>query len=173
MNEITASLARVGLLNPAQREHWKMAWLSTVDHKRIGILYMVAALGFFVLAGVEALLIRLQLAVPNNALLDPDTYNMLFTMHGTTMIFLVAMPVLFGLANYVVPLQIGGRDMAFSRPNTLRFLLAPLRGDSAALQLSCGGRTGGWLVCLYAIEPDAVFFSARSGLLGVGFAGVG
>jgi hypothetical protein len=112
MNEIATVLDRAGLLSPEQREHWKMAWLSTVDHKRIGILYMVTGLVFFVFGGIEALLIRLQLAVPNNTLLHPDTYNMVFTMHGTTMIFLVAMPVLFGLANYIVPLQIGARDRA-------------------------------------------------------------
>src|SRR5512140_908385 len=115
MNEIATVLARAGLLTAQQREHWKMAWLSTVDHKRIGILYMITALAFFVIGGIEAMFIRLQLAVPNNTLLHPDTYNMLFTMHGTTMIFLVAMPVFFGLANYFVPLQIGARDMAFPR----------------------------------------------------------
>src|SRR5271169_4647856 len=121
MNELSSVLSRAGLLTAEQREHWKMAWLSTVDHKRIGILYMVTALVFFVIGGVEALLIRVQLAVPNNTFLDPDTYNMMFTMHGTTMIFLVAMPVLFGLANYVVPLQIGARDMAFPRLNAFSF----------------------------------------------------
>ena len=92
---IPATVAR--LLTPAERQHWELAWLSTVDHKRIGILYMVTGLVFFVVAGLEALVIRLQLAVPNNSLVSPDTYNWLFTMHGTTMIFLVAMPVLFGI----------------------------------------------------------------------------
>src|SRR5580693_2117350 len=111
MNELTSVLTRAGLLTSEQREHWKIAWLSTVDHKRIGILYMVTALAFFVVGGIEALYIRLQLAVPNNTFVNPDTFNKLFTMHGTTMIFLVAMPALFGLANYIVPLQIGARDM--------------------------------------------------------------
>src|SRR6202789_2964793 len=128
MNEISSVLSRAGLLTPEQREHWKMAWLSTVDHKRIGILYMVTALVFFVIGGVEALFIRLQLAVPNNTFLQPDTFNMLFTMHGTTMIFLVAMPVLFGLANYIVPLQIGARDMAFPRLNAFGFWLTAFGG---------------------------------------------
>src|SRR5260370_6509345 len=116
------------LLTPAERQHWKLAWLSTVDHKRIGVLYMLTGLVFFVVAGVEALFIRLQLAVPNNTLVSPDTYNWLFTMHGTTMIFLVAMPVLFGIANYILPLQLGARDMAFPRLNALGVWLGPFAG---------------------------------------------
>src|SRR5438477_7622695 len=112
---IPAAVARV--LTPEERQHWELSWLSTVDHKRIGVLYMVTGLVFFVVAGIEALLMRLQLMVPNNTLLAPDTYNWLFTMHGTTMIFLVAMPVLFGMMNYILPLQIGARDMAFPRLN--------------------------------------------------------
>ena len=122
-----------------------MAWLSTVDHKRIGILYMVTALVFFVIGGIEAMFIRLQLAVPNNTLLHPDTYNMLFTMHGTTMIFLVAMPVLFGLANYIVPLQIGARDMAFPRLNAFGFWLVPLGGILLHFSFLAGGAPAvGW-----------------------------
>ena len=145
MNEITTVLGRAGLLTAEQREHWKMAWLSTVDHKRIGILYMVTGLFFFVIGGIEALLMRLQLAVPNNTLLHPDTYNMLFTMHGTTMIFLVAMPVLFGLANYFVPLQIGARDMAFPRLNAFGFWLVPLGGILLHFSfLAGGGPAVGW-----------------------------
>jgi cytochrome c oxidase subunit 1 len=117
MNEIATALGRAGLLTAEQREHWKMAWLSTVDHKRIGILYMVTGLFFFVIGGFEAMLMRLQLAVPNNTLLHPDTYNMLFTMHGTTMIFLGVMPLSAAFFNFVVPLQIGARDVAFPRLN--------------------------------------------------------
>ena len=89
---------RDAVLDPAKRAHYRLAWLSTVDHKRIAVLYMLTALVFFVIAGVEALFMRLQLAVPNNHFLQPDTFNQLFTMHGTTMIFLVVMPVVFGLA---------------------------------------------------------------------------
>jgi cytochrome c oxidase subunit I len=145
MNKITTVLGRAGLLTAEQREHWKMAWLSTVDHKRIGILYMVTGLFFFVIGGFEAMLIRLQLAVPNNTLLHPDTYNMLFTMHGTTMIFLVAMPVLFGLANYIVPLQIGARDMAFPRLNAFGFWLVPLGGIVLHFSFMAGGGPAvGW-----------------------------
>ena len=145
MNQSGSILQRTGLLSPAEREHWKMAWLSTVDHKRIGILYMVTALVFFATGGIEALLIRLQLATPNNTLLHPDTYNMLFTMHGTTMIFLVAMPVLFGLANYVVPLQIGARDMAFPRLNAFGFWLVPFGGILLHFSFITGGAPAvGW-----------------------------
>lgn len=113
------------ILTPQERAHWRLAWLSTVDHKRIGILYLLFALLFFVVGGLEALFIRLQLAVPNNTLVHPDTFNALFTMHGTTMIFLVAMPAVFGLANYFVPLMIGARDMAFPRLNALSVWLIP------------------------------------------------
>lgn len=94
-----------------------VSWLTTVDHKRIGILYGVSALFFFILGGVEALLIRLQLAVPNNDLLTAQQYNQLFTMHGTTMIFLAIMPLASAFFNYLVPLQIGARDVAFPRLN--------------------------------------------------------
>src|SRR5215467_6362519 len=145
MNEISSVLSRAGLLTAEQREHWKMAWLSTVDHKRIGILYMVTGLVFFVVGGIEALYIRLQLAVPNNTLVAPDTFNMLFTMHGTTMIFLVAMPVLFGMANYIVPLQIGARDMAFPRLNAFGFWLVPFGGILLHFSFLAGGPPAmGW-----------------------------
>src|SRR5436309_1194337 len=95
------------------------SWITTVDHKRIGILYGVTAFAFFLIGGLEALLIRLQLAVPNNHLIDPDTYNQIFTMHGTTMIFLVVMPLSVAFFNIAVPLQIGARDVAFPRLNAL------------------------------------------------------
>src|SRR5580693_3872892 len=140
----TEEIRRV-ILSGDERAHWELAWLSTVDHKRIGILYMVTALVFFVVGGVEALFIRLQLAVPNNTLLQPDTFNMLFTMHGTTMIFLVAMPMLFGLANYFVPLQIGARDMAFPRLNAFGFWLVPFGGMLLHFSFLAGGAPAvGW-----------------------------
>ena len=104
------------------------SWLTTVDHKRIGILYGVTALAFFIIGGIEALLIRIQLARPENTFLDPDTYNQLFTMHGTTMIFLVAMPLAVAFFNYVVPLQIGARDVAFPRLNALSYWIFLLGG---------------------------------------------
>jgi cytochrome c oxidase subunit I len=99
------------------------SWLTTTDHKRIGIMYMVLTFIFFCLGGVEALMIRLQLGAPNNTLVSPETYNQLFTMHGTTMIFLFVVPMMAGLANYFLPLMIGARDMAFPRLNALSFWL--------------------------------------------------
>jgi cytochrome c oxidase subunit I len=98
-------------------------WLTTSDHKKIGLLYMATALFFFLVGGVEAFLIRLQLARANEQLVSPDTYNQLFTMHGTTMIFLMAMPILAGFGNYFVPLMIGARDMAFPKINALGYWL--------------------------------------------------
>jgi cytochrome c oxidase subunit I len=99
------------------------SWFTTTDHKRIGIMYMVLTFAFFILGGVEALMIRLQLGAPENTLVSPQTYNQLFTMHGTTMIFLFVVPMMAGLANYFLPLMIGARDMAFPRLNALSFWL--------------------------------------------------
>ncbi len=98
-------------------------WAVTVDHKKLGVMYIVSALGFFLVAGLEATLMRIQLAVPNNDFLPPNTFNRLFTMHGTTMVFLVGMPIFFGMANYLVPLMIGARDLAFPRLNAFGFWL--------------------------------------------------
>src|SRR5215470_14551199 len=88
-------------------------WITTVDHKRIGILYILYALFYLVIAGVEALIIRIQLMHAHSNFVSPQVFNRMFTMHGTTMIFFVAIPVLFGFANYLIPLMIGARDMAF------------------------------------------------------------
>jgi cytochrome c oxidase subunit I len=108
----------------AQREArgWT-SWITTTDHKRIGIMYMVTTFVFFCLGGIEALMIRLQLGAPNNTLVTPQVYNQLFTMHGTTMIFLFVVPMMAGLANYFLPLMIGARDMAYPRLNALSYWL--------------------------------------------------
>jgi cytochrome c oxidase subunit 1 len=103
-------------------------WVITVDHKRLGILYILYALTFLVIGGVEAVIIRIQLMFPHNDFVSPQVFNRMFTMHGTTMIFFVAMPVLFGFANYLVPLMIGARDMAFPRLNAFSFWLTALGG---------------------------------------------
>src|ERR1035437_5047570 len=110
--------------HPAQREArgWT-SWITTTYHKRTGIMYMVATFVFFCLGGVEALLMRVQLGAPNNTLVTPQVYNQLFTIHGTTMVFLFVVPMMAGLANYFVPLMIGARDMAFPRLNALSFWL--------------------------------------------------
>src|SRR5919205_4389888 len=92
-----------------------VSWGTTTDHKKIGIMYLVTTFVFFVLGGVEALMMRLQLSQANNTLLTPQTFNELFTIHGTTMIFLFVVPVMAGFGNYFVPLMIGARDMAFPK----------------------------------------------------------
>jgi cytochrome c oxidase subunit I len=104
-------------------QHGFMSWLTTTDHKRIGIMYMVLTFVFFLLGGAEALMIRLQLGAPENTLVSPQVYNQLFTMHGTTMIFLFVVPMMAGLGNYFLPLMIGARDMAYPRLNALSFWL--------------------------------------------------
>ncbi len=97
------------------------SWITTVDHKRIGVMYFLTALVFFVIAGVEALVIRIQLWRPENDFISAETYSQMFTMHGTTMIFLVAMPLAVAFFNLIVPLQIGARDVAFPRLNALSY----------------------------------------------------
>ena len=97
------------------------SWLTTVDHKRLGILYFVTTFGFFLLGSIEAAVIRAQLAAPNQQLVTPDFYNQLFTVHGVTMVFLAIMPLGTAFANYFVPLQIGARDLAFPRLNAFGY----------------------------------------------------
>jgi cytochrome c oxidase subunit 1 len=107
---------------PRQTKKW-VDWVTTTDHKRIGIMYMVLTFVFFCLGGIEALLMRTQLGVPNNTLISGEHFNQLMTMHGTTMVFLFVVPVMAGFGNYFVPLMIGARDMAFPRLNALSFWL--------------------------------------------------
>jgi cytochrome c oxidase subunit I len=104
------------------------SWIVTVDHKKLGILYICNGLIFLLVAGVEAMLMRIQLFFPNNTFLSPFTYDRMFTMHGTTMVFLVGMPLLFGFGNYLVPLMIGARDMAFPRLNAFSFWISAFAG---------------------------------------------
>ncbi len=103
-------------------------WVTTVDHKRLGILYVLLALMFLLIGGLEAIIIRIQLMRAHNDFVSPQVFNRMFTMHGTTMIFFVVMPVMFGFANYLVPLMIGARDMAFPRLNAFGFWLTAFGG---------------------------------------------
>src|SRR5258708_28951355 len=96
-------------------------WVVTVDHKRLGVMYVVSGLVFLVVAGLEASAMRLQLAWSGLHVVPPGTFNQLFTMHGTTMVFLVGIPIVFGFGNYLVPLMIGARDLAFPRLNAFGF----------------------------------------------------
>ena len=103
-------------------------WVTTVDHKRLGIMYIAYALFFLVIGGLEATIMRIQLAAAHKDFVSPQVFNRMFTMHGTTMIFFVVMPLVFGLANYLVPLMIGARDMAFPRLNAFSFWLTAFGG---------------------------------------------
>ena len=140
---------------PGNTPGWR-GWITTVDHKRIAIMYGAAALFFFLIGGTEALLIRLQLAAPEGKLLSADLYNQVYTMHGTTMIFLVVMPIGAAFMNYLLPLQIGARDVAFPRLNALSFWVFMAGGivlNSA--WLLGGGADGGWFN--YAPNNGVVF----------------
>jgi cytochrome c oxidase subunit I len=128
------------------REGRIASWLTTVDHKRIGILYILTSLVFFAMGGVLALLIRIQLIVPDNHFLVRNSYNEVVTIHGTTMIFLVIVPILAGFGNYLVPLMIGARDMAFPRLNALSYWLFLLGGIVLYLSFFAkgGAANAGW-----------------------------
>jgi cytochrome c oxidase subunit 1 len=107
---------------------WLNSWVVTVDHKKLGILYMVYSIFFLLVGGLEAVIIRMQLIQPNLHIVSPQVFNRLFTMHGTTMVFLVGMTYIFGFANYLIPLMIGARDMAFPRLNAFSFWMTCFGG---------------------------------------------
>ena len=120
-----------------------VSWLTTTDHKRIGIMYLATVLVFFVIGGIEALLMRIQLGAPDNTFLPPEKYNEIMTLHGTTMIFLVIVPLWAGFANYLIPLMIGARDVAFPRLNAWSywmFLFGGLALYGVAVLHAAGGR---------------------------------
>ncbi len=136
---------------PVSSTGWK-SWLFTVDHKKLGLMYSATALFFFLVGGIEALAIRTQLAQPDNTFLSAGLYNEMFTMHATTMIFLFVMPMVAGLANYLVPLQIGARDVAFPRINALGFWLFLFGGIFLNTSWFLGGAAdGGW----FMYQPNA------------------
>jgi cytochrome c oxidase subunit I len=136
---------------PGPRPKGIVGWLTTADHKKIGILYMVTAFGFFLLAGLLGELIRTQLAVPDSTFAGREVFNEWFTMHGSIMLFLFAGPFAFGLANYLVPLQIGAPDMAFPRLNALSYWLYLGGGLTmvSGFLTSTGAANFGW----YAYAP--------------------
>jgi cytochrome c oxidase subunit 1 len=150
-------------------------WATTLDHKQIGLLYIVTSMVFMVLGGLEALVIRAQLWVPDAQVVGPDTFNQLFTMHGTTMVFFVVMPMLFGFGNYLVPLMIGARDMAFPRLNAFSYWMFALGGALTYLSFFAGGAPNvGW----FAYAPLTEYtFSRDHGtdywILGLLVSGIG
>jgi cytochrome c oxidase subunit 1 len=134
-------------------------WATTVDHKKIGILYVLMALVFLVIGGIEALLLRWQLWQPRYDVVGPDLFNQMFTMHGTTMVFFMGMPILIGMGNYLVPLMIGARDMAFPRLNALGFWVTLFGGLLVYFSFATGGAPAiGWFA--YAPLTERTF--ARS-----------
>ncbi|KKK96664.1 hypothetical protein LCGC14_2660490, partial [marine sediment metagenome] len=143
---------------PEQRAPW-IDWVTTTDHKKIGILYLFTTVFFFMLGGVEALLMRIQLGTAESTFLDPTTYNQLFTMHGTTMIFMVIVPVFAGFGNYLVPLMIGTRDMAFPRLNMLSWWLLVAGGTVLYASLMFSAPEAGWTS--YAPLSDDSFLPGR------------
>jgi cytochrome c oxidase subunit 1 len=150
-------------------------WTTTVDHKKIGIMYILMAVLFLVIGGIEAVLLRWQLLWPQNDFLRPDTFNQMFTMHGTTMVFFMGMPILVGFGNYLVPLMIGARDVAFPRLNALGFWMSLFGGLLVYFSFVTGGAPNiGWFA--YAPLTERTF--ARSAAtdfwaLGLIISGVG
>ena len=150
-------------------------WLTTIDHKKIGILYGASALLFFILGGLEALLIRWQLARPGAEVIDPDLYNQLFTMHGVTMVFLVGMPIAVAFFNFVVPLQIGARDVAFPRLNAFSYWVFLFGGLFLYSSFLFGhAPDGGWFAYAnlssrqYSPGPNMDFYVLGLQILGIG-----
>jgi cytochrome c oxidase subunit 1 len=121
------------------------SWITTVDHKRIGLLYLFTALTFFIVGGLEAVIIRAQLQGPNGHIVSAETYNQLFTMHGTTMIFLAVMPLSAAFFNFLIPLQIGARDVAFPRLNAFSYWVYLFGGLFITLPIFFNvAPNGGW-----------------------------
>ena len=164
---MTGTTASVEQLERAWAEPGRLVTaIATVDHKKIGVRYLVTASVFFVLAGLEAMLMRTQLAEPNSGLLTPEAYNQLFSMHGITMIFLFVTPMLSGFGNYLVPLQIGARDMAFPRLNAFSYWVFLASGLFIYSSLLIGrAPDAGWF--------DYVPLAGRSPGLNIDFYGLG
>jgi cytochrome c oxidase subunit I len=163
----------IPLSRPERSAFW--SWIVSTNHKRIGLNYILTAFIFFGVGGIEAMLIRVQLAQPNNTVLSADAFNQFFTMHGTTMIFLFAMPMLVGFGNYVVPLMIGARDMVFPRLNALSYWLFLFGGLVLYSSFLLGGAPdAGW----FAYAPLTINnFSQTHGMdfwtLGILLTGIG
>ncbi|MEL6890049.1 MAG: cytochrome c oxidase subunit I [Actinomycetota bacterium] len=152
---VTATSSYGYLRRPVETTGWR-SWAFTVDHKKIGIMYGVTAMFFFIVGGLEAGLIRWQLAGPDGTILSADKYNQMFTMHATTMVFLFVMPMAAAFANYMIPLQIGARDVAFPRLNALSFWVFLFGGIFLNTSwILGGGADGGWF--MYAPNSDTPF----------------
>ncbi len=155
-----------------------LQWISSVDHKQIGIMYLFTALFFFVVGFTEALIMRIQLAQPQMSFLSPELYNQIFTMHGTTMIFLVLTPMLVGLATYLVPLMIGANEMAFPRLNAFSFWMLLFGGILLYFSFLAGGAPNvGWFSYAplsetnYSFTPGVNYWAISLLLMGIGTIG--
>jgi cytochrome c oxidase subunit I len=167
-----AAVQRKGMFARPTAKTGVWSWITTVDHKRIGILYGVTAFVFFILGGLEAVAVRMQLAGPNGTILDENTYNQFFTMHGITMIFLVIMPMGVALFNYMIPLMIGARDVAFPRLNAFSYWVFLLGGLFIYSSFFLGGAPdGGWFgyAPLNRLSPGdgMTFYSLGLQILGI------
>jgi len=158
----------------------KLLWIASTDHKQLGIMYLWLALFFFVIGGLEAMAIRAQLALPDNDLISPELYNQIFTMHGTTMIFLVLMPAMVGLATYLIPLMIGANEMAFPRLNAFSFWMTCLGGVLLYFSFFAGGApNAGWFNYAplsennYSSTKGVDYFLVGLILTGIGSIGAG
>ncbi len=155
-----------------------LSWITTVDHKQIGIMYLCAAVIFFLLGFSEALLMRIQLMRPENSFLSPEAYNQIFTMHGTTMIFMVLTPMLLGFATYLLPLMIGANEMAFPRLNAFSFWIFLFGGFLLYFSFFAGGAPDvGWFSYAplsetnFSISPGVNYWAFSIILMGVGSIG--
>lgn len=155
-----------------------LSWISTVDHKQLGILYLLSSLFFFFVGLTEALLMRFQLIRPGNDLLTPEAYNQVFTMHGTTMIFLVLMPMVIGFITYLLPLMIGANEMAFPRLNALSFWTFLFGGLLLNFSFLAGGAPNvGWFSYVplsekyYSFSPGISYWAASILIMGIGSIG--
>src|SRR6476660_740024 len=175
---VAESRAEVDRTLPPERPGWTAVlheWVVTVDHKKIGIMYVLMAVVFLIIGGCEALVMRWQLFYPRNDVVGPDFFNQMFTMHGTTMVFFMGMPILIGMGNYLIPLMIGARDMAFPRLNAFGFWVTLFGGLLVYFSFATGGAPAlGWFA--YAPLTERTF--ARSAAtdfwaLGLIISGVG
>jgi cytochrome c oxidase subunit I len=155
-----------------------LSWITTVDHKQIGIMYLVAAVVFFLLGFSEAILMRIQLMRPENSFLSPEAYNQIFSMHGTTMIFMVLTPMLIGFATYLLPLMIGANEMAFPRLNAFSFWMFLFGGFLLYFSFFAGGAPNvGWFSYAplsetnFSISPGVNYWAFSLILMGVGTIG--
>jgi cytochrome c oxidase subunit I len=180
MNGSEPSISAFPALDQPRDYRGSLSWVSSTDHKQIGILYIASALIFFLVGMTEALLMRIQLLKPLNSFMGPETYNQIFTMHGTTMIFLMGMPLLFGFSVYLVPLMIGARDMAYPRLNAWAYWMYLFSALLMYFSFIAGGApAAGWFSYAplteksYSLSPGIDYWALSLLLSGAGSVATG